>query len=189
MFGMYNNMRLFYASSIPNIKYIWGEFMQINLTDFLFDHETRQKSSSDLGIKQLTLGGNTIQVEDVLHIDLEITNLGEKKVNLQGYLTGTLIMPCDRCMDDVYYRFETNFSKDVQLDDLDIYYVEGHNLDLEKLALSELIIDLPMKVLCSETCKGICNQCGVNLNKETCNCDRSDIDPRLAVFTDLMREF
>ncbi len=98
-------------------------------------------------------------------------------------------MPCDRCMDEVHYKFETNFSKEVQLDDPDIYYVEGHNLDLEKLALSELIIELPMKVLCSETCKGICNQCGVNLNKETCNCDRSDIDPRLAVFKDLMREF
>lgn len=169
--------------------YIWGEFMQINLTDFLFDHETKKNLSSDLGIKQLTLGRNTIQVVDTLHVDLQITNLGEKKVNLEGCLTGTLKMPCDRCMEDVLYNFETNFSKDIQLDDPDIYYVEGHDLDLEKLALSELIIDLPMKVLCNATCKGICNQCGVNLNKETCNCDGSDIDPRLAVFKDLMREF
>lgn len=163
--------------------------MQINLTDFLFDHETKKHIASDLEIKQLTLGRDTIQVGDMLHLDLEITNLGEKKVSLEGCLTGSLHMPCDRCMDNVNYQFETNFSKDVQLDDIDVYYVDGHHLDLEKLALSELIIDLPMKVLCSDTCKGICNQCGVNLNKETCSCDRSDIDPRLAVFKDLMREF
>ncbi|QUI22945.1 DUF177 domain-containing protein [Vallitalea pronyensis] len=175
--------------NFPNIKYIWGEVMHINLTDFLFDHETNRELSSDLGVKQLTLGGNKIQVEDVLHLDLQMTNLGEKKIHLEGCLTGTLMMPCDRCMDEVHYTFETDFSKDVQLDDPDIYYVEGHHLDLEKLALSELIIELPMKVLCSETCKGICNQCGVNLNQETCSCDRSDIDPRLAVFKDLMKEF
>jgi uncharacterized protein len=165
--------------------------MQFNLTEILSNDGMNQRISTDVGIKELDLGNNIYQVVNPIHIDLDITNLGDKKMNLQGTVTGTLNIPCDRCMEEVDHKIETNFSKDIKFQDNEdvTWYIDGYNLDLEKLALDELIIDLPMKVLCSDTCKGICNQCGVNLNKGTCDCDNSDIDPRLAVFKDLFKEF
>ncbi|MCT4687387.1 YceD family protein [Vallitalea sp.] len=166
--------------------------MEFNLTDLLSNDGMNKKISTDVSIKQFNFGGITYRIDDIIHIDLELTNLGHRKVNLEGLVKGTLKIPCDRCMEEVDYKIETNFSKDINFDDVNeekVQYIDGYNLDLEKLALNELIIDLPMKVLCSDICKGICNQCGANLNKVTCSCDNSDIDPRLAVFKDLFKEF
>ncbi|MCT4544213.1 MAG: DUF177 domain-containing protein [Vallitalea sp.] len=163
--------------------------MQYNITDFLFNDGMKRNISTDINVKELNFGNNNYQI-DFIHIDVDITNLGYKKINLKGVIKGTLKIPCDRCMEEVDYNLETNFSKDIEFDgDEKIEFIDGYNLDLEKFALDEIIIHLPMKVLCSDTCKGICNQCGTNLNKGTCNCDNSDIDPRLTVFKDLFKEF
>lgn len=170
----------------------WGVDMKFNLTDLLSNERMNKKISTDVSINEFKFGGVTYRTSDLVHIELEITNLGYKEIKVEGAVKGTLKIPCDRCMEEVDYKVETNFSKDIKFDDDNeekVQYIDGYNLDLEKLALNELIIDLPMKVLCSDTCKGICNQCGTNLNKGTCNCDNSDIDPRLAVFKDLFKEF
>ncbi|MEE0776702.1 MAG: DUF177 domain-containing protein, partial [Bacillota bacterium] len=41
---------------------------------------------------------------------------------------------------------------------------------------------------CREDCKGLCPSCGQNLNNKECSCDKSPIDPRLAVLADLLKE-
>ena len=53
-------------------------------------------------------------------------------------------------------------------------------IDLGHLVMEQLHLALPMKPLCSETCKGLCPQCGTNLNTGSCNCDPRWEDPRLA---------
>jgi len=68
-------------------------------------------------------------------------------------------------------------------------YVIGYCLDVDQLVCDELILNLPMKVLCSEDCKGICNRCGTNLNHETCDCDVRSLDPRMAVIQDIFKQF
>jgi len=40
------------------------------------------------------------------------------------------------------------------------------------------LLTIPMKKLCKENCKGLCYRCGKDLNKETCNCNTQEIDPR-----------
>ena len=68
-------------------------------------------------------------------------------------------------------------------------YLQGYNLDVDQLVRDELLLNLPMKVLCDEDCKGICNRCGANLNHETCDCDRSSLDPRMSVIQDIFKQF
>ena len=50
---------------------------------------------------------------------------------------------------------------------------------------NNILLTLPIKRLCKEDCKGLCQQCGNNLNLSTCQCDNDDIDPRLAKLKDL----
>jgi uncharacterized protein len=45
---------------------------------------------------------------------------------------------------------------------------------------------IPMKPLCTPNCQGLCPQCGVNLNIESCTCEKTSIDPRLAVLKELL---
>ena len=62
-------------------------------------------------------------------------------------------------------------------------------LDVDRLIASELMVNLPMKVLCREDCKGICRKCGKNLNEGACGCDDSVPDPRMSVIQDIFKQF
>jgi uncharacterized protein len=131
-------------------------------------------------------------------LELRIMNLGGKKMEVEGKAKLALMIPCDRCLDPVRVAFDLDivrtldFSdrKDGSEVDLDEQpFMNGYNLDVDQLVCDELILNLPMKVLCSENCKGICNRCGTNLNHETCDCDRRSTDPRMAVIQDIFKQF
>ena len=71
----------------------------------------------------------------------------------------------------------------------DIDYLIGFDLDVDKLIYGEILVNWPMKVLCKEDCKGICKVCGMNLNKGDCNCQRTELDPRMAAIQDVFNKF
>ncbi|MGI6546504.1 MAG: YceD family protein [Fastidiosipilaceae bacterium] len=54
------------------------------------------------------------------------------------------------------------------------YPLTGPILDLGEVARDAILLALPMQVLCSEGCKGICPVCGANRNEDTCACEESD---------------
>ena len=62
------------------------------------------------------------------------------------------------------------------------------HLELDQLVGNELTLNLPMAVLCSDDCKGICDRCGTNLNHETCDCDNRPLDPRMSVIQDIFKQ-
>ncbi len=63
----------------------------------------------------------------------------------------------------------------------DAIYYEDDKLELTDDIINTIALSLPMKPLCSEKCKGICPSCGTNLNREKCDCEVDDVDPRLAI--------
>jgi len=96
----------------------------------------------------------------------------------------TLNCVCDRCLRE----FERKFSFDVdrivvrkdQDGDFDVYderyaVVDGLKLDLQETALSDLVLNCPIKILCDENCKGLCMHCGKDLNEGQCSCIHSNV--------------
>ncbi|MCL2222616.1 MAG: DUF177 domain-containing protein, partial [Oscillospiraceae bacterium] len=67
----------------------------------------------------------------------------------------------------------------------DGYFLQGDKVDAGEIILTEFILDMDDRQLCSEDCKGLCQKCGVDLNTKPCNC-KKDIDPRLAVLSQLL---
>ena len=101
-----------------------------------------------------------------------------------------LNLVCDRCLKS-FQREETLEFEHILVQKLnsanDDYLVCADSvLDLEDLARTDILLELPTKVLCSEDCKGLCSQCGKNLNEGSCNCETKQIDPRLAVLSQLL---
>ena len=68
-------------------------------------------------------------------------------------------------------------------------FLHGYNLNVDELVCGEALLVWPMKVLCREDCKGLCPVCGQNLNLKTCDCDRTDLDPRMAKIRDIFKNF
>ena len=84
----------------------------------------------------------------------------------KGSYNGVVNFICDRCLE--------NFSHNPASDDY-MYAVEtsaliDETIDLTDGVREDIFLGLPIKVLCSEDCKGICPGCGANLNKEKCTC-------------------
>ena len=172
--------------------------MLINLTE-LFTLEGKEKTyTPDLDMKVYHGPNGDYEVVDAEPVLLRIMNLGDKKLVVEGKAKLALLIPCDRCLDPVRVDLDFDVIRALDLSDSDSGIVEdfeeqpfvnGYNLDVDQLVCDELILNLPMKVLCSENCKGICNRCGTNLNHETCDCDIRSADPRMAVIQDIFKKF
>ena len=98
---------------------------------------------------------------------------------------------CDRCLDDFersyHYDFEHILVHKLNTDNDEYIVAEHFRLDLEDLVLSDILLFLPSKLLCSEDCKGLCPHCGLNLNKGSCDCQDKFVDPRFAVLGELLK--
>ncbi|MGE4553269.1 MAG: DUF177 domain-containing protein [Desulfovibrionaceae bacterium] len=131
------------------------------------------------------------RVGEHLSAELRLTPQG-RGVLVTGRLTGSVVMPCDRCCEDCPVpvdvsvdRFEEP-SGDDDLEESLLREVEGElRLDAAGLLWEELMLALPVKPLCHETCKGLCPHCGVNLNQADCGCREESGDPRMAVFRNI----
>ncbi len=130
-------------------------------------------------------------------VDLRIANKENKRLLIQGVVDFVASIPCGRCLEEVPTSIHFEIDKEIEIngsvvndeemDDTD--YLIGFDLDVDRLIYEEILVNWPMKVLCSEDCEGICKVCGINLNKGNCNCQRTELDPRMAAFQDVFNKF
>ncbi|KMO85772.1 hypothetical protein AB840_11640 [Megasphaera cerevisiae DSM 20462] len=97
---------------------------------------------------------------------------------------------CSRCLTPVSVDREAALSEvygtEAELPDTVLPY-NGEYIDLTETIRETLILSEPMRVLCRMDCKGLCPQCGTNLNEGPCSCPTDRIDPRFAVLGDLLK--
>ena len=170
--------------------------MQINLSEVMSNEGKfiQVDAVYEPEIFQTAAGAYSILEKKPVHF--EFTNLGEKKIFMKAVIELSLMFPCDRCLEDVRKDFhieterefdmkETEAQRIEALDEMN--FISGSNLDVDSFVYGESLLNLPMKVLCSENCKGICNRCGTNLNYGTCDCDTRSLDPRMAKILDVFK--
>ncbi len=107
-------------------------------------------------------------------------------------VTFTYNRPCDRCCSDVSrslnYQFIHRLAVSLEGGENDDYIeVPDYTLDIDRLVMSDIILNLPIKFLCREDCKGVCPKCGKNLNDGDCSCSNDEIDPRLEALKELLQ--
>jgi uncharacterized protein len=64
-------------------------------------------------------------------------------------------------------------------------YYTGEVVNLENILREQVLLTLPLKPLCSETCQGICPRCGADLNRETCQCSEEESDSPFAILKNI----
>ena len=100
---------------------------------------------------------------------------------------------CDRCARPVDRTFSYKFRHILVLqlsEESGDDYIEApdYKLDTVSLLRDDILLELPSKFLCKESCKGLCPKCGKNLNEGSCRCDLKETDPRLAALKKLLSE-
>ena len=125
-------------------------------------------------------------------------------VNRAGYITLTAEASlsyrthCARCLADVEdtVRFlcektvadEKGLLRLENTENDDYVQIKGGKLDLDAPICDEILLGFPMRILCSDDCKGLCAGCGADLNREACRCTKKEVDPRLAKLAALLAE-
>jgi uncharacterized protein len=148
--------------------------LYINLSD-LKEIGGRKNVSLELEFHDLEFVDREIEIKDIVQLELEIYNTRDSFV-VQGTLEADLILGCSRCLQKYRSRIKLDISEDVIKNEME----DEQELYLDDIVMDNIILFLPMKPLCSEDCKGICPQCGQNLNKKECDCEVEVVDPRLA---------
>ena len=141
---------------------------------------------------QPLVGPQFLGADAGVHVSFALNRAG-RTVIVRGQLAGDMRFVCSRCAEEAHWRLDHGFTHvfveaaarsarvpgEVDDDeDLEVTYYDGDTVDLEPLVAEELILGLPDVPRCSEACKGICQQCGKNLNEGPCACSSDVVDPR-----------
>lgn len=180
--------------------------MLIHLSEVLAVEGKTCRYMVPVGFQEFSYHGNLCPVSQKSDMVLTLENEGDQKVlaHLQGSLV--LQIPCDRCLEDTEVRVDLDTQTDIDMresadeetlseeeieaeqDRLDNQtFMEGYQLDTDKLLMQELELQVPEKVLCRTDCKGICYRCGKNLNNGPCDCEEEPKDLRMAAILDLFQ--
>lgn len=126
----------------------------------------------------------------------------QARFRLVGHVRTTLELACGRCLEPFAWPVEMAFDlqyqpraddeaeteREIGEGDFSAAFYEHEMIDLDQLIGEQLHLSLPMKPLCRDGCRGLCAQCGANLNRGTCECRTEWDDPRLAPLRALKRE-
>lgn len=129
--------------------------------------------------------------KDPVNVSAEVRNRAGV-VSLHVDADAVYSTECDRCCEPLSEKLRVSFDNvlareaDSEGDNGDIIVVSGDGFDLDELVSTNLILNIPMKHLCSESCKGLCPVCGKNLNKGSCNCEKPGNSP-FNVLKDLIK--
>ena len=135
---------------------------------------------------QIDFSGEELEQTSPLHATgtAELLAHSDGEVRIQGRYTVEVIAQCDRCLKmsrfpldkpyDLFYRPMSFIARDeeVEIDEgeAEIGFYENGGMELEDILREQVLLALPMKEVCRESCKGLCPHCGRNLNSDACDC-------------------
>jgi len=115
-------------------------------------------------------------------------------VFVDGHVETRVRVECDRCLKPVELPVTADFALEyipgaeyesssvaaLSEEEMAVSVFDGESIDVEEIVKEQVLLAVPARTLCREDCKGICPECGIDLNTGRCNCESQDVDPRWA---------
>src|ERR1700687_5101640 len=164
----------------------------------------------ELAVRKLRIGKTyapgsiDFHSSEIKQIEVTATaELLEGQIRIAGNLETKIELVCARCLEpvveevsrtlDLFYAPVPKGVKPEEArlkeDDVEIGFFEGEGLFLADVLREQVLLALPMKVICRSDCRGLCPNCGANLNHEECRCETHATDPRLAPLARLKQDW
>lgn len=148
-------------------------------------------------------GGTGFRARGGFQLKARLSKLG-RGVLLEASFVAAVTAPCKRCVDEVALELPVSFTLNLvpeegpaepvegeddgrseqagsfSLGDADEQVFDGKTIDLDPILREQVLLALPISVVCRDECRGLCTVCGQNLNDKECGCERRVLDPRLA---------
>lgn len=167
--------------------------MIIDLSSVLKDYGGVMKLCEKADIKDISFQGEKFVFPEGLLIKGKITN-NTKSLYLSAEVTGKAVTACARCLKPVEVDISFDISEILvreeekeSVSDEDVIFYSGYSVDMDEIIIDNFIVNVPGKYLCKEDCKGLCPNCGKDLNLGECTCEKEEIDPRWAALAEIMK--
>ncbi len=134
-----------------------------------------------------------------IRCDFRLRIEGEILLFRGGYET-TFAAPCDYCLTSSLFDLKREFELDlipeesqsepqndveIQLNSRNTDYYRGSEIDATRYFEDQILLDLPISVICADSCRGICTQCGANRNVSDCTCGKTAVNSPFAILGEL----
>ena len=133
-----------------------------------------------------------------LNVDIEIRKEVDH-IRVKGTINGVLGTSCHRCLGtfarslsetvDLYLVEEkddlSEEEAEMEMEDRDYEFFDGEVIEIDRLVAEQVFLAIPFKVLCSDDCRGLCPNCGANLNEGPCSCRKAASDSPFSILEGL----
>jgi len=109
-----------------------------------------------------------------------------EKIKAKGNIHTVVSIPCARCLEPFDLKIDSPFTitllpvraielagESLDQGDMEYSFYEGNSVDVAKILMEQVNLFIPIKPVCAPSCRGLCPLCGVNFNREQCQCERS----------------
>ena len=166
--------------------------MLIDLTEVIKNENGRLTIDEAFYMPQVSFMGEEFDFFEPFSASGVIFN-NSKALELDMTVSGKAKVHCARCnlpieVEIAFPVKETLMREtDENPEDDEIILYQGSEIELDDIIVSNFLMSVPVKYLCKSDCKGLCPECGVNLNEHTCDCGKDTMDPRWEKLAEIMK--
>ena len=144
------------------------------------------------------LPSSDLRVVGPVSVSLKLSNV-ETRILVQGVIRAEVRTECARCNEEFSLPLEVDIEEDfvpenspeakvTGIDEFEVLTYKEDRIVLDEMLRQNFLAAVPMQPICQGgDCKGMCDQCGTNLNTDSCECEKEEIDPRWARLGDLTK--
>ena len=173
---------------------------------FVYINELRERHEpllivKDFSEEELDIDNTISALQNPAHSEVKVSLCGER-VCVEGQLGADLVLTCSRCLKTFARKIQKGFELEYRPDpvvetegedfglaytDLEVGFYRDDRLDVRAVISEQIVLEIPMKPVCHKACKGLCEQCGADLNEGPCTCQPRSVDPRLEPLLEVKR--
>lgn len=127
----------------------------------------------------------------------------DRNLSVSGTVETGFRCRCSRCNKEFTENFSAEFNLsyrpqpewtdenvevELKYEEMELAFYDGIAFDVNLMVLEQIELAMPMKFVCQEDCKGLCYQCGADLNEGACSCSKETKDSRLSVLLDFRKK-
>ena len=136
--------------------------------------------------KEIVFEGKSSFADNGCTVDCKVSGKAESysgSIKIYGHADAVVSTMCARCLKPLEIPVSVDFDETVGHDGIEL---NGTILNIDNIVKNNIVVELPIRFLCREDCKGICSICGADLNITDCNCGYEQFDERFAVLKKLL---
>ena len=136
--------------------------------------------------KEINFEGKTSFADNDCDVNCDVSGKASSfsgRIEITARINAVVNTKCARCLKPLQLPIDMDVEEVVGEDGVDL---DGTLLNVDNIVKNNIVVELPIRFLCNDDCKGICSVCGADLNITECNCKHEQFDERFAVLKKLL---